>query len=222
MKTETSILAKKLIKQLDSNDRADMLSRWMVYYITELMDRVKKADEKQKGDIEDKCASIIFELWKHRAYLPRGVNPLKKFDAIYNTLERINPDNPRFFVIHDYERNDIEESEDMDKMGKWLDMVETIDRMARSLIEYALNQAAKSAVDEGTKEWISKMMEEDTEIDIIVDSKLLGTEEDQDYERNRQRLKRRIEQLKEFNELCEEIYKAYCEELSGIEKEHAK
>ncbi|MEL7656374.1 MAG: hypothetical protein AAGU75_10760 [Bacillota bacterium] len=217
MKMESSILAKKIIKQLDSNDRTDMLSRWMVYYITELMDRAKKADEKEKGDIEDKCASIIFELWKHRAYLPRGVNPLKKFDSIYNTLERINPDNPRFFIVHDYDRNDIEESENTDKIGKWLDMVETIDRMARSLIEHALNQAAKSAVDEGTKQWISTMMDEDTEIDIVIASKLLGSEEDQNYERNRQRLKRRIEQLEEFNELCEEIYKEYCEELADVE-----
>ncbi len=97
MNAEASKLGRLLIKQLDPKDNADLLTRWMAYYISELINKAEQAEGKEKEEINEKCANVIFELWKHRMFLPKEVNPLEEFTPILNTLKRIDPDSPRFF-----------------------------------------------------------------------------------------------------------------------------
>src|SRR5436190_24365351 len=70
-------LGKKLVAELELDEPADTLSRWMAHYVAELMQAAEATDAEQRQEIKDRCYTAILELWQHRSELPGGKRPFR-------------------------------------------------------------------------------------------------------------------------------------------------
>lgn len=53
---------KKIVEELLVDDE-DILSKWMGFYIAELMEKAKTKDQKKAKKIKEECARLIIKLW---------------------------------------------------------------------------------------------------------------------------------------------------------------
>jgi len=80
-------LGKKIIKELQLEHTGNTLVRWMIHYISELMEKADKASSgKKKEQLKKECCETILELWRNREFLPMK-KPLQNVDPILEILE---------------------------------------------------------------------------------------------------------------------------------------
>lgn len=201
-------LGKAIVKELGMEPGVDTLGRWMVHYLSEKM---IEAEENPKASKE--CFETILKIWEHRWLLPRGNRPFENFEPILKVLKRINPDNERsFYSIH--EEKELLKIDDKE-ISQCLKAIIGIDKASRVWIEYLLNKASKSASNELIKSCIENAKEIDNSHDLELISFLIDSH-DSSSDQEKDRLKKRIEELEKYSKLNEMILESYKDDLESI------
>lgn len=208
-------LGKQLVKELGLESSVDTLSRWMAHYIAQQMSEIETTAGADKHAAEEKCFDTILKLWKHKAYYKTGNKPFENFIPIFQTLDRLNPDNeePFYFQSEYFTRNESDNTDDVVK--QYLMMATKIDESVRVWLKFIFQQAVKQAVDEKTMEWINVAapLAANDETSLIIRILSESDFEEKDKEEKAKLIEHRIEQLKSFREFNEELIAMYEEEL---------
>lgn len=208
-----TMLGKLIIEQLGFEDEnADLTSKWMANYIAQKMKEAEAATGKKKKETEEDCFKAILELWKRREDWLGNGNPYKNLIPIMDTINKLNPENQTYFYWCNNNEPDVVEPE----VQQILDIIKSVDETARVCLEYLFKQVLETTIDETMKKWIKAAAEftdvESTDIFLIrrfaehIDS-------DKEYSIEKEKLKKRICILKEFQEKSEELLKLYEREL---------
>jgi len=224
MKEEILNLGKLLVNELGLESSVDTLSRWMAHYIAEQMKISEYAQEEEKNLAEDKCFETILKLWKHMTYYKGGLRPFEDFEPIFNTLNRLNPDNrDSFYFQNEYSRRKANGNSENDAVTQYLSLATSVDEVARVWLKFIFQSAAEAAVDDKMKEWIEAALplSDNAEASLIV--RILSNDELDDYEDNQENrikyLERRIEQLEGFKTFNEELISMYRKEIDKLLQE---
>ncbi|GAA0075984.1 hypothetical protein UT300005_03620 [Clostridium sp. CTA-5] len=206
MNSDKQKLGELLIKELD--DSNDMITNWMVFYIAEQMQTVKKSSGKEKEEVEQKCFEAILKLWDHRTSWPNEKYPFKDFASIFTVLEQLNPEKDDFFYI----RNQLPNHSEMKSINGILEIVKNIDKVARIWISFLLKEATKEILDEKTIEWINSSipylescMPEVRIITRLIEDDICGDNEPKE----KTIIEKRIEELERFQTFNKEIIEMY-------------
>jgi len=212
-------LGKRLVTELGLNDSSDTLGRWMAHYVAELINTAEGSDKKAEAARRE-CADTILQLWRHIDCFPRGKRPFENLQPILAALDSLRPDNdrPRYFVsIH----SEAENSEKSSEADDWLKIASGIDDTAKLLIRYALLRAAEGSV-ERADEWVKLALEagvtDDPQLLIIrffADEEELRKESDLN-EDARKEIQLRLEKLRAFVELAEQLAGDLTKQLAGL------
>jgi hypothetical protein len=218
-------LGKALVRELELEPGVDTLSRWMAHYVAEQIAIAENATDNAKVEAEQRCFNTILKLWERRSSLPNGRYPFKSFEPIFNTLNRLDPDNSRshYFDNSHFHKTANEVSEEQtNEVQLWINMALSIDVAARVLVDFAIRQAACNATDEKTAVWLEKSTnisdDKYDDISLIVD--LLGEPkegelEEKVRERKRHELSSKIEQLDMFIEFSQLLRDELSENLEN-------
>ena len=70
----------------------DTLSRWFLHAIAERLAACDAAaNAAQKKKLESEAADLILRLWKHRAVVPMGIDPLAPYERVFEALRSLLP-----------------------------------------------------------------------------------------------------------------------------------
>jgi hypothetical protein len=208
-------LGRQLVEQLSVRDRADSFSRWVAHYIAEQIVAMEKSTGEEKVAAEKKCFDAILALWSHRNKLPDGLRPFEGFEPILRALARLDPEEPRAMYYHFQQHP--ETKEEPSEVYKLVEFVISLDRVARILIEFALNLATAKALRPETKSVLQSSFPEQMASDLHSVRELVSRMEasaglDADAQR---RNKERFEELEKFCSLCESIKRAMKAQLDA-------
>jgi len=156
MKMRIMNLGKDILKELGLERSVDTPSRWMSHYIAEKIVMAENSAGIEKATAEQYCFETILKLWDHRSSLPEGCRPFDNFKPIFQALDRLNPENDRFYYFQNrYNKS----SESNNEVEQWIDVAMNIDKAARSIIEYVLKQASLCATDGNTIKWLDNSLD---------------------------------------------------------------
>lgn len=202
-------LGKRLVDELGLDNSVDTLSRWMAHYIAELIHDIECAAPEVDPSKQERCASAILELWRHRAALPSGTRPFEDVEPILRALESLDPceETPRYFR---HPRIMAADAESDTEAAKWLKMADSIDSTARQLIRHCLARASQAA-QEKTAEWVALAeaagLNDDTDVRalhiLIVEAESSGNEAPEDAKRKE--IEERLSRLEAFQEEVEAL-----------------
>lgn len=176
MQEKVISLGKALVEELGLEPGVDTLSRWLTHYVAEQLVCLESAKGEERAQVQHRCFETILTLWQHRSSFRNGHRPFENFEAIFKTLDALNPENPHSyyrFWNHDNETDRAVTDEDA---KHWLDMAINIDHAARDWINFALNQAVERALDEKTKAWLDKAISVMPDDDLAVVIRLVSEE----------------------------------------------
>lgn len=144
-------LGKLLIDELEDGHHLDTLSGWIAHYIAELISRVDSESGEAKEKAQSDCFDAIMRLWDHRYSEKVGFYGVREFKAIFETIEKLDPDNPRP-IYFDYAES---VEKDSKEVAQLLNFAESLDRITRRLLQQVLNLAAQAASKENTKKLLA-------------------------------------------------------------------
>lgn len=165
------------MQELKLEPGVDTLSRWIAHYITEQIAIADSATGTEKVEAEERCFNSIMKLWQHRHALPNERSPFTDFTPIFETLQRLNPENEDPFYIewqHHWDKPDDQNPSDLDDAKSWLRMALSIDKTARILIESVLQLAALRVTDSNVRAWLKHTSEFSPDFDVQVILNLVG------------------------------------------------
>lgn len=165
------------MQELNLEPGVDTLSRWIAHYITEQIAIADSATGGEKAEAEKRCFDSIMQLWQHRYALPNGRSPFKDFTSIFETLQRLNPENQKPFYIdweYRWDKPGDENPSDSDDAKSWLRMALSIDRTARVLIETVLREAAQHTTNSNIRDWLQRSPDHSRDFDVQIIMKLVG------------------------------------------------
>lgn len=219
-------LGKQLVQELDPDNRVDTLSRWMAHYVAEKITKVEQMNlGTDKDAAEKECFETILMLWKHRWSIPSGKRPLEEFEPLLKVLKRLDPENPEPYLNRYFDNNLLDSNDKSEKakeMAKYIGMVMKIDKVARTSIEFLLQQAAQNVNNERTQTLLDNAAGIDDSDDILIIASLLNfdlsykSDEEVKKKHKIDSINRRIEDLSNFegiNKLILENYKRTLESL---------
>lgn len=227
-------LGELLVGELGLNQSVDTLTRWMAHYIAEQMEGARNANGDEKGEAEQRCFETILKLWQHRAFLPNGHRPFESYEPIFQLLEKLDPEKERPFylnIINKRKRKLDNPGQDSDDVQKWLDIASSIDQTVRIWFNYVFEQAARSATDENTVEWLKNSVGLRDNYDTLTISRWVNDEVLEDLlddlldddseinamlEEKRRELTSRISKLKTFSEFSATLLRLYEAELQEL------
>ncbi len=222
-------LGKLFVKELKLETSVDTLSRWMAHYIAEKITIAEESVGMEKHNAEKECFEAVLELWKHRNSLPHERRPFIQFQNIFETLEMLNPEkeNPHFFNV--MQNSDTvkftNDKFDHNSVEECLNMVKVVDKTAKIWIEYLLQNAAKNVEDEKVIEWMENAVELPDNTDASIINILLdknpkfyenGNNEEFLKSYEIERLRKRIAELKKFEDLNRFLLTQYEDDLQKI------
>ncbi len=214
-------LGKLFVQELKLEPGVDTFSRWMAHYLAEKISVAEHSEGREKKAAEKECFDVILKLWQHRHSLPSGRRPFQNFEAILDTLSKLNPDTEGPYFYNALSNQDFAELEtdnlDHKSVEEWMGIVKEIDKTARIWIEYALDQAANNAKNERTKQWIENAINVSDNADASIINIILDNNHSfEDYDKedfskqyDMERLKKRIDQLQKFSQLNENLLSSY-------------
>lgn len=162
-------LGRRIVEQLRLDQEADILSRWMAYYVAELIHGIETANDESRASQLSKCADAILELWKYRATLPRGGRPFEDLDAILRALENLGSESqrPRYYPELLAQAS---ETEERSEASEWIRKALSLDEAAKICIRYCLTRASRSSVDRA-RPWIELAeaagLEDSVELQVV-------------------------------------------------------
>lgn len=212
-------LGNLLVEELKrENEYPDTLSRWMAHYIAEQLTAAESTTAAERTAAQERCFQTILALWKHRSSMPSGHRPFESFEPILRALERLDPEASQPFYYHfkDPRESTLEPGSVRDLM----EFVVNVDRVARILIDVALEQAIEKAADERTKALLNEAVS--AESDVIVMRRLgakleVGRDADDDEETIiRKRLEDFVLKLDAFGAVSKSVREHLKERLANI------
>ena len=210
-------LGKALVQELGLEPSVDTLSRWMAHYVAEQIEVAEKAKGSAKARAEQRCFDTVLKLWERHSSWPLGRRPFENFEPIFRALDKLDPEKPEPFYFRSPWLDSSESSEDSESestdVKSWIDIALGVDGTARVFIEYAFMQAANSAVDEKTIEWLNLTanLHDNSERSVI--ASLLSSDEDRPNQERAASLQKRVEKLDAFLALGEELRQTFIEEI---------
>jgi hypothetical protein len=218
-------LGKALVEELGLNPGVDTLSRWMAHYIAEQIDATNNVSSEDKAKVEQRCFESILKLWQHRSSYHSTRRPFESFQPIFHVLEKLDPENrhPHYFI--NYNEEDAELTKVPEGVKQWLEVAEGIDNVARVWIQYVLKQAALSATDDKTIEWLNNSVglgdvEDFTVILRLLPDDILFSDEEEIsdcvVQKKRDMIQARIKKLETFSELNQKLLSIFQQELSEL------
>jgi hypothetical protein len=217
-------LGKALIEELGLEPGVDTLSRWLVHYIAEQLACLENTVDDEKTQAQQRCFETILTLWQHRSSFRNGHRPFENFEAIFKTLDALNPENPHpYFRFFNQENKSDMESNDED-VKQWLDIVTGIDSVARVLINFALSRAVERTLDKKTMVWLDKAISLLPDDDLAVVYRLVSkeseTQEQDDIKEIKtdkiKKLEARLEKLDAFIQLSQVIREEMIGEIQQV------
>jgi len=207
-------LGKRISEEFEQGNHPDTLSRWMAHYIAQLINEAENNTEVKKKKAEKECFKTILKLWEYKSYFPDGKKPFKRFDVIFDTLEKLNPDNRNMFF---YRNQSEDEEPDDDLVKKSMRAAQIIDEAARVWLECILKDAVEFATDDKIKEWLKMAMPTKRRDEINIYFKILNSDDNDDLksriESQINHLEKRIEQLNGFRDYSEMIYANFTNQI---------
>lgn len=80
-------LGTKIVEELGLEHTSNTLVRWMIHYISELMEKADNAiSEKEEKRLKEECCETILELWRNKEFLPIR-KPLQNLGPVLEILE---------------------------------------------------------------------------------------------------------------------------------------
>jgi hypothetical protein len=232
LQTQVINLGKLLVKEMQLEPGVDTFAKWMAHYIAEKIILAENASSvEEKKNAEKECFDTILKFWAHRWLLPSNRRPLREFEPILKTIERINPEKeePFFYNSFDEDFEKIEkENPELKKIVEYATMLVEIDKVARIWIDFILHKAALLAKSEKIKKYLDNSANlidnDDTKIiriifddDPSLDFEIKNQEAIQKKYRL-EKLKKRMEALDKFSKLNEFLQENYRRELESIQK----
>ena len=141
-------LGKLLIDELGKEPDPDVLSGWIAHYIAELISKIETELGEEKEKAQSACFDAIMRLWDHRYSEKVGFSGIRDFKAIFDTLEKLHPDNPQPIYFRPEETTEEESQE----VAQLVNFATHLDRITRRLLLRVLNMAAQAASAENTKQ----------------------------------------------------------------------
>lgn len=217
-------LGKDLVEELGLDPGVDTIARWMAHYVAEKMTLAENSAGDAKIHAEQQCFDAILKLWQHRSYYPRGQRPFENFEQVFQTLERLNPDNPKTYF---YSTSSDDSNESTDNVQQWINAALVIDQAARVWLEHVFRQAALSATDEKTLTWLEKSAsfpntDDVSAITYMLDLAQHNNDEDAVQQAKQERIKSRIEILDAFIEFSQLLRTEFVGKLKEITSEGSK
>lgn len=210
-------LGKKIVTELGIDKSCDTLGRWMSHRIAELIRAAETCPENERAEREAACADAVLQIWSHRNSLANGHRPFGDFEQIFRTLQLLDPEESSQAY---YRRQRVSASEDQgdSEVGKWLEIADSLDLIARVLIRHCLVSAA-AAVDDDSKEWVqmTKAFVTDADKDVLI-VKILSevVEEEEPESPDEIRFRRKVEtfeKLEKFLLVANEYANSLKEEI---------
>ncbi|WP_430816297.1 hypothetical protein [Carboxylicivirga sp. RSCT41] len=225
-------LGKLLVKELGLDNSVDTLSRWMAHYIAKKIKEAEQLTGSERCDVEKECHDLIINLWQHRWQLPPNSRPLRHYEEVFDFLTQLNYKTPNPFYFNKISESDsslvLNESTDPKTTSEWLQVVSKIDKVARILIEYSLNQAIQGVECEKVDEWIKNTIDPKNDHDLSTIKILLdrhpkfdpeGLDEKMAEEFIVEDLKNKIYQLEQFKNVNDKILSILQSELDSLKDE---
>jgi hypothetical protein len=223
-------LGKKLVLELGPEHETDTLTRWMAHYVSEQIITAESATGVKKAAAEERCFNTVLALWAHRTKLPNGFRPFAGFEPILRALARLDPDEPRPFYFPPLRPNKTnDEEQEPDEVERLLEMILSIDRAARVLIELCLKSAAEKASTESTKIFLREALPKERGGDIEAVTILLerterdrGTESDALTSAAIKRFESRLGTLDWLCTISRRVRQGFATELKKLRKTQPK
>ncbi|MBU0525852.1 MAG: hypothetical protein KJ945_07260 [Gammaproteobacteria bacterium] len=94
MKSPKDILAlgQAIVRELELDDRGEVLQRWLAHHLAELITEAERADGTAKGMAQQRAVELVLKLWTHRRALPERVDPLGGYREAISVLSRLKPE----------------------------------------------------------------------------------------------------------------------------------
>lgn len=229
MQEKVISLGKALVDELGLEPGVDTLSRWLAHYIAEQLTCLDSAKGEVKAQVQHRCFETILTLWQHRSSFRNNHRPFENFEAIFKTLDALNPENPHSFYRFWNQDDEADNAVSDEDAKQWLNMAIGIDQAARVWINFALSQAVERALDEKTKDWLDKAISLMPDDDLVVIHRLVSKDDDigEGEKANQIRidkiknLETKLEKLDSFIELSQFIRNEIINEIQQIDiKKH--
>lgn len=132
---------------------ADEITAWMCNYIAE---KILLAEQTNDDSVKQECFDTILKLWERNSSFPEGTRPLEDIEPILKVLISLNPHSQTYrYLPNPFDQ--FASAKDDSELNNWLKMTESLDKTARILISFCIDQAIKESVDEDTKQWIDEL-----------------------------------------------------------------
>ena len=206
MRERVISLGKRISEELEQGNHPDTLSRWMAHYIAHLISEAENNTGVKKKKVEKECFETILKLWEYKSYFPDGKKPFERFEVIFDTLEKLNPDNRNMFFY----RNQSEDEEPTDDLvKKSMKAAQIIDEAARVWLECIFKDSIELATDDKIKEWVKMAMPTKRRDEVNIYFEVLNPDDNDDQksriENQIKHIETRIEQLKGFRDYNEKL-----------------
>jgi hypothetical protein len=217
---KTINLGRQLVAQLSVHGHTDTFSRWVAHYVAEQIAAIEISTGQEKVVAEKRCFEAILALWAHRNKLPDGLRPFEGFEPVLRALARLDPEEPRS-MYYQFQRPPEIEGEPSE-LSQLVEFVISLDRVARILIEFALNLATTKAVQSETKTILENALPPPLAADLYSIKELIRRQEALDAGDGLKtdtlgRKKERFEELEKFCALCESVKDELKAEISALE-----
>lgn len=139
-------LGKKLISELEISNTSNILARWMVHYISEL---IYKAENSKTGKENHKkeCFDMILKLWSNKEFLPIE-RPLHNLNNISEVLE-VFREKEEIIVLPRWLRRNY-----LNGNNKWANFISKIKNNSERMIDLSLNLVISEDTILKDKEWV--------------------------------------------------------------------
>ncbi|HVU39294.1 MAG TPA: hypothetical protein VHC95_13250 [Opitutales bacterium] len=216
MQKKAITLGNQLVDELGIEPGVDTLSKWIAHYIAEQIEIAENAKGADKTEADERCFRAILQLWQHRAFYPRGHRPFEDFEPIFNTLSRLDPENPQSFYrsFASTGSTEADNSDEKSSVETYTQLILVIDEAARTIIELLLSEATEGASSKKAKFYLKNDIsdpppDELKAIQLLTERNLKNPQNYASEVRafTIKRLKDRIAKLDKFSALCKSVKK---------------
>lgn len=189
-------LGKQLVASLGKEHEVGVLERWMAHYIAEQIEAAEQGTGDKKTECQKRCFDTILSLWKHRSLLPCRIRPFRNFEPIFETLSRLNPDEPRFFFRQASSTAGIDRNSEIEELMR---IILDVDKAARVLISEVLASAVQQVLDQDVKTYLSLALEDEEGPDVRLIAQMKSHSEGDQTEL----IQKRLDHLDRFLAACQ-------------------
>jgi len=217
-------LGRLIVRELKLEPGVDTLSKWMSHYVAEKILLIEKLKGNKRKEAQKECFETILKLWENRWYSNKGRGFLENYEALFVTLDELNPDKNRTFyrlnrfkMFFDKEKLKSGNSQQTDEFK----IAILIDKIARHLILEILNEASIKISNKNRKTKLISLATdvfdypETNIIRFVTDVEKPPSTEDEKKERI-VKLQKKIKEIQTFNSVRKKLVTKYKNEISKL------